>query len=170
MNRGIIAVALVGMLFVALACETRQPIAPLVRDGGALLAQVPADGNGSKQIISVDDRFTVDCGTEMISAHALGWLQIRTLDRADTRNVEVVAVNIVFTMTNSDGETFVWREVGSDHFTIDQDGFLLHALNGRAGAFGIIGRLVIDEDTDELEFVAGHRVGNAFANACAALT
>ncbi len=169
MNPRIFALAVVGTLFVASSCDNPQPLAPSVPHE-PLFAQAPADGNGSKQILALDFTFPVDCGAETITGHALGWIQIRTFGRPDTRNVEVLVVNLLFTMTNSAGATFVWREVGIDHFTIDKNGDLLHALNGRAGGFGIIGRLVINEDTGLLEFVAGNNVGNVFVNACAELT
>lgn len=171
MSPRISAVAVVGTLFITLACESPQPLAPSVSHEPlvARFAQAPADGNGSKQILALDFPFPVDCGAETITGHGLGWIQIRTFGRPDTRNVEVLVVNLVFTMTNSAGATFVWREVGIDHLTIDQNGDLLHALNGRAGGFGIIGRIVINED-GLIEFVAGNDVGNAFVNACAALT
>jgi hypothetical protein len=170
---GVPAVALVGTLLTALACDNPQPLAPSVSHEPliAQFAQAPADGNGSKQILALDFTFPVDCGAETITGHALGWIQIRTFGRPDTRNVEVLVVNLLFTMTNSAGATFVWREVGIDHFTIDQDGALLRAVIGRGGGeFGIIGRLVINQDTGLLEFVAGNDVGNAFVNACAELT
>jgi len=63
----------------------------------------------------------------------------------------------------------VWHEVGPDRFYIDQDGDLIHVTIGRAGDAGIIGRLVINTVTGEVEFVAG-KPGFADDLACAALS
>lgn len=166
---GIPAISVVCTLLIALACDNPQPLAPSAPHE-PLFARAPADGNGSKQVLVLDFTFPVECSAETITGHVVGWVQIRTFAAANTRNVEISALNLLFTMTNSAGATFVWREVGIDHFTIDENGDLLHALNGRAGGFGIIGRLVINDDTGLLEFVAGNNVGNAFLNACAELT
>jgi hypothetical protein len=99
-----------------------------------------------------------------------GWVQVRVSSQPNNRNVQLNTVQFVLTYTNAAGEAFVWREVGNDQFYIDENGDLIHVLTGRAGGFGVIGRLVINETTGEVTFVAGNQFGTADDRACAALT
>jgi hypothetical protein len=166
MGRHMPAVTVVATLILALACDKPQPLAPSVPHE-PLFAQAPAEGKGGKQVIAVDETFPVECETGTITGHVVGWIQIRTLQG---KVVGVNDINLLFTFTNAAGATSTWREVGADIFTIDEDGFLLHAFTGRIGEFGVIGRIVLNQDTGEFVFIAGKNVGNAFVNACDALT
>lgn len=168
------AFAVVGIALMVSACDNPQPVGPL-EPGERLLrpqsAAAPANADERIQKFPLDFTFPLDCGGETITAHVEGFVQTRAFDRADSRNVELMVINIHVTFSNAAGETFVWREVGIDHFTVDQDGNLLRAVLGRAGVeFGTIGRVVVNLDTGEVEFVAGRDVGLTEENACAALT
>ncbi len=136
-------------------------------------ARAPADGHGNKQVIPVDFQFPnpVTCeGGATLSLHIGGWVQVWVSSQPNNRNVQLNAVNLVFTYTNAAGDSFVWREVGNDQFHIAENGDLIHVLTGRVGGFGVIGRLVINEETGKVMFVAGNQFGTADERACAALT
>jgi len=157
-----------GLALLAACADRTNPTA--VYDG-PLFAQAPADGNGNKQVIPIDFQFPVTCeGGATLSLHFGGWVQMWVSSQPNNRNVQLNAVHLVFTYTNAAGESFVWREVGNDQFYIDENGDLIHVLTGRAGFFGVIGRLVINDATGEVKFVAGNQFGTADDRACNALT
>ena len=168
------AVATTGILLTASACDSPGPLAPVVRVTPAVAAQLPQDAlvaNERVQRFPLDFTFSVDCDGEAITAHVVGFFQVRTFEREGSRVLELRQLNILVTFTNAAGETFLWREVGPDLFRIDRDGNLVQAIAGRVGVqFGTIGRVVVDPETGELEFIAGRNVGLTEANACEALT
>lgn len=156
----------------ALGCTNSEPLAPLAASR-PVLQQAPADGNGTKVIIPVveflPNLITCKSGA-MLSVRVLGWIQFNELTAADR---EVRIFHLVFTFSNAAGQTFVWRNIDSDHFYIDKDGNLIDAIVGRHGVGdelhgGVIGRLVINVTTRTVEFVAGQNV-DAGDRACAAL-
>ncbi|HEY6222588.1 MAG TPA: hypothetical protein VIW26_02290 [Gemmatimonadales bacterium] len=162
----------VGALFAAAGCTTSAPVAPF-SSAGPRFSQVPADGNGNKQVIPIDaqfpDVFTCANGA-ILDLRVVGWVQIWVTSQPDNRNVTLDAVNVLFTFTNGAGAAFEWREVGNDQFYVDQNGDLIHVLTGRDGGDGVIGRLVINTVTGEVTFVAGDQNGTRNDRACAALT
>lgn len=159
-----------GLALLAACAEQTNPTAVYDRP---FFANAPAGGNGNKQVIAVDFQFPnpVTCeGGATLSLHIGGWVQVWVSSQPNNRNIQLNAVHLVFTYTNAAGESFVWREVGNDQFYIAENGDLLHVLTGRAGGFGVIGRLVVNDATGEVMFVAGNQFGTADERACAALT
>jgi hypothetical protein len=170
MSTRILTAALGGMLVVVLGCENPEPLAPSFTDK-PLLAQTPADGNGKKVVVEFDFSFDVNCGEEYITGHFGGWAQFGVFGAPKNRNVEVNIFHVVLTYTNSAGETWVTRDVGPDHVTIDQNGDLILAITGRAiTGSGYIGHVVVNLDTGETLLIAGKEGGNLNAAACEALT
>lgn len=160
------AVALVVMCLIASACETPAPLGP--SPNTPLFANAPADGNGNKQVFMVNIGPTnINCGTQTIVRNIQGWIQVRTFDQPDNRNVELDVFHQNFIFTNAAGDTFVWHDVGPDRYYVS-DGILFVAVVGRAG--GHIGRLVVNLATGEVEFEAGRDAGLPRDQACAALT
>jgi hypothetical protein len=141
-----------------------------------VFATTPADGNGNKTVIPFDDTFSVSCGAETIALNIKGWVQIRTFDQANNRNVELDVFHGVLTYTNSAGETFVWHDVGPDHYYLD-NGDLIVSISGTSTASGniqrdqiVIGHVRLNLTTGEVDFVAGNQPGNIDELACLALT
>jgi hypothetical protein len=110
----------------------------------------------------------INCGTQTIVRNITGWVQVRTFDQPENRNLELDVFHLAFTFTNSAGDEFVWHEVGPDRYYISE-GNLFVAIVGRVGGQNI-GRLVVNLATGELEFEAGKDVGFPAAQACAVLT
>jgi hypothetical protein len=138
---------------------------------------VPADGNGNKDVFDLDVTFPVTCSSgEVISLNLVGWAQYRVFGQPNNRNAELGIFHLVFTYTNAAGDTFVWNDVGPDHFYID-DGDLFVTITGRSTASGtidrdeiLVGHVVLNLTTDEVVFVAGRGLGNVDDLACGALT
>ena len=134
-----------------------------------LFERAPADGNGNKEIFTIDQQlpdFTTCEGGATLSLHLVGWIQ--------TRNVSQVPQGILpfhfdFIYSNAAGKTYVWHQVGSERFYFDGNGNLILSVAGRLGYDGNIGRLLVNITTGEVVVVRGK---NAFAEdlACAALT
>ena len=159
-------VALVAMCLIASACEMPAPLQP--SPNAPLFANAPADGSGNKQVFLVNIGPTnINCGTQTIVRNIQGWIQVRTFDQPDNRNVELDVFHQNFIFTNAAGDTFVWHDVGPDRYYVS-DGILFIAVVGRAG--GHIGRLIVNLATGEVEFEAGTDVGLPREQACAALT
>jgi hypothetical protein len=175
---------LVGTLVVLSACgdesfsaTTDQPIAISRGQPRAWRAETPADGNGNKLVIPIDVSFPVSCGTQTISFNLKAWVQLRTFNQPGNRNVELDVFHGVLTYTNSTGQTFVWHDVGPDHYYIDKNGDLILTVTGPSTASGnldrnqiVVGHVRMNLTTQEVEFVAGKQVGNIDELACAALT
>jgi hypothetical protein len=160
--------AIVATLFLVTGCENSEPASPST-DTPAL-AQVPATGNDNKLVFPVDEDLpTVECGGgKILDVHLEGWVQVRVFPQPSNRNVQLDIFHHVFTFTNSAGDTFVWNDVGPDHVYLD--GNFLVAVVGRSGGTGLIGRLVINLDTGEVEFSAGKEIQDIFTLACELLT
>ena len=160
-------IAVAGFLTVA-SCDNPGPLSPSTEEQA--LAKAPSDGNGNKLVFTVDDTFPVDCGDEELVATAVGWFQIRLFRGAGNRNIELDVFHLVETFTNSAGETFTFRDVGPDHYYLDDDGNLVVAISGRSTGSNVIGHVVINITTGEVTHVAGKEFGSAEALACEALT
>ena len=184
---------LVGTLVALSACgdesfsassDQTQPQAPAAPRRGipsshprAWRAETPADGNGNKLVIPIDVSFPVSCGTQTISFNLKAWVQLRTFDQPNNRNVELDVFHGVLTYTNTAGQTFVWHDVGPDHYYLDKNGDLILTVTGPSTASGnlernqtVVGHVRMNLTTQEVEFVAGKRVGNIDELACDALT
>ena len=157
------------------ACESqRDLIAPeqpsSVVNAEPAFARIPADGNGNKAVFSADEHLQVLCPSgDVLRTDVTGWFQVRTFDQPGNRNVELDVFHLLITYTTSAGETFSWRDVGPDHYYLD-DGELIVAATGRSTATGFIGHVLINLDTGIVEFVAGKEFGDIDALACARLT
>jgi hypothetical protein len=164
---------------VALLCSTAV-FAGCGADGGsaepsptsAAFAAAPATGNGHKVVIPIDeDEPNIDCGGgEILALHIEGWIQVRTFTEGRNRNVELDMFHLVLKYTNSAGKTFTFQDAGPDHTYIDKNGDLIVASSGRLNG-GLIGHIVTDETTGEVQRVAGKQfAGGSDALACEALT
>lgn len=151
-----------------LGCNSQAPVSP----SNETPAFAPADGNGNKSVFTVDFTTNVTCPGSgvVLSRHNEGWFQVRTFSGTGNRNVELDVFHIVLTFTNAAGETYVFRDVGPDHYYLNKDGDLIIAITGRSTGSGVIGHVVINLDTGETLLVAGNEFGSARALACEALT
>lgn len=156
-------------------CENLEVPATSVEDG-ARFAQAPATGNGNKLVFPFDLTLAVSCGDEPVSLRLIGWVQVHLFDEGNSPNVELDVFHGVLTFTNSAGASFVWRDVGPDRYFL-QDGELHLAISGRSTASGnldredtVIGHVVLNLTTGEVELVAGNAMGTIFAIACEALS
>jgi hypothetical protein len=157
--------ALVGTFFLVTACDNPEPVSPSIGDP----VFAPADGNGNKEVVQVDEDFTVNCdGGEILDANTSGWFQVRSFNPPN-RNLELAVFHAVISYTNSAGETFTFRDVGPDRLYMD-NGNLIIAITGRSTGSGVIGHFVFNISTGEVELVAGIEFGNVDDLACAALT
>jgi hypothetical protein len=161
--------AIVGTLFLAIGCQDPASVSPPADP--PIFAEAPATGNGNKLVFPVDEDLpSVECeGGDFLEEHQDGWVQIREF-KPGNRNVELDVFHLVTTFTNSAGETFVFRDVGPDHFYLEDGNLIVVASSGRLGGFGLFGRVVFNLTTGEVEFVAGKQFGGAEALACEALT
>ncbi|MBW3553145.1 MAG: hypothetical protein KY466_06535 [Gemmatimonadetes bacterium] len=162
---------LVGTIFIASGCADRDPLSPVSSDE-PLFAQTPADGNGNKEVIPIDffiPDWTICESGEPLDLKVNGWVQVRFFDQPDNRNIQLTAVQLVVTYSNSAGETFVWHEVGVDRVYFDQNGDLIVSSTGRIGPAGLIGHLILNLTTGAVER-AGKEFGSNNALACDALT
>jgi hypothetical protein len=106
---------------------------------------------------------------DVLRTDVTGWVQVRAFDRSGNRNVELDVFHLLITYTTSAGETFVFRDVGPDHYYLD-NGELIVAASGRSTGTGVIGHVVINLDTGVVEFTAGKAFGDIDELACATLT
>lgn len=162
----------VGALFVATACTSTEPLAPVFTTQPSFQL-APADGNGNKVVIPVDLQFPdyVTCGSgETLDMHLVGFVQVIEFTQPHSHYFLLHQLHLVFTYSNDVGKTFVWREIGWDHLYVAENGDIMDDVAGRNGFDGIIGRLVWNVDTGEITFEAGHHVGTSDSQACGALT
>ncbi len=156
------------VLMIATGCANSEPAAPLAADSPLFLV-APSDGNGNKEVFTLDEQFpaftTCPSGTTL-DLHIIGWIQTRNVDQAP---VGILPANFQFIYSNATGATYVWHQVGVERFYFDENNNLILAIAGRLGYDGNIGRLVVNPFTNEVISVTGKGV---FAEdlACAALT
>lgn len=157
----------VGTLFLVTGCQSAESVSP--SPDTPAFAKGPADGNGNKFVIPVDEQFPVDCNGAQLIGHLTGWFQGR-LFRQPNRNVELDVYHFLWTFTNSAGKTFRFHDVGPNRVHFDaRTGELVLELTGRVAGL-VIGHIRINLDTLETEFIAGKDVGELEDLACAALT
>ena len=166
--RRTLLISVTGVLLAVAGCDNPGPVSPATDE--LALATTPSDGNGNKVVIPIDETFPVDCGDEELLGSAVGWIQLRLFKGAGNRNLELDVFHTVLTYTNSAGETFTFRDVGPDHYYLDDDGNLIVAISGRSTGSNVIGHVVINLTTGEVTHVAGKEFGSAEALACEALT
>lgn len=141
------------------------------------VAGVPADGNGNKFVGYWEATWPVSCGGATITGSYEGWGQFRSFGPPKNRNVELGVFHLVFTYMNSDGERWVWRDVGPDRSYVDDNGDLIVTVTGRSTASGtpdrdeiVVGHVVLNATTGVVEFIAGRPLGAVDDLACSELT
>jgi hypothetical protein len=159
--------ALLGTLLVIGGCDN-SPVSPST--DRPVLAQSPADGNDNKTVLTFGFDVPVTCPNgQTLESTFEGWTQILLFQQASNPNVELNIFHAVRTFVNTAGETFVFRDVGPDHYYME-GGDLIVTVTGRATASGVIGHVVFNLNTGEAELVAGREFGDIEALACNALT
>ena len=106
----------VGTLFLVTGCQSAESVSP--SPDTPAFAKGPADGNGNKFVIPVDEQFPVDCNGAQLIGHLTGWFQGR-LFRQPNRNVELDVYHFLWTFTNSAGKTFRFHDVGPNRVHFD---------------------------------------------------
>jgi len=164
-----VSALLFGTVFLVSGCGDSPTTPPAEKP---FSAQVPANGNGNKQVITFDfdvpDPIACPNGEEL-SLHVEGWVEIRTF--SNSSRVELDVYHVAHTWSNSAGETFVDQEIGPDRFYIDRNtGHLILASTGKLSFAGIMGQIVTDLTTGEVLLVTGPGFPDHLALACAALT
>ncbi len=159
--------ALLVVLPLLSGCEGGGPVSP----SNELPAFAPA-GNDNKFVFPIHEELSDVCtGGAEVNVVIDGWVQGRFFQQANNKNVLLQVFHSTITFTNqATGETFVFRDVGPDHYSLDKDGNLVVAITGRSTGSGVIGHVVINIDTDEVLLVAGKEFGNVFTLGCEAVT
>ena len=169
-------VALVS-LFLVVSCDQR-PFEPIEDDAAATPIFSPKS-NANKFVWDFDDEWSEVCsGGQTIDATMVGWGQF--MSKKSVRTLEVDVFHLVFTFTYG-GDTFVYRDVGPDHwYCTDSDCFV--SVTGRSSASGTTDRDEINighavmrldgpfGDPVEVVFIAGRGLGTLTDMACDALT
>jgi hypothetical protein len=154
--------------FGLLSCDPSAPGSPASPSNDPSFA--PAD-NPNKLVFTFDETTNVTCsGGEVLSRNQKGWVQVLLFTGAGTKNVELDVFHQEITFTNTAGETFAFLDVGPDRYYLNKQGELVIAITGRSTGSGVIGHVVINLDTGEVELVAGKEFGTALRLACEALT
>ena len=155
MRQILIAGTLVLVFALLSACTDRTdptavPNSPLFAAAG-----VPADGNGNKTVLVLDLQISdfVTCeGGATLDVHFLGFVQERTVSHVPQ---SVFTANLRVIFSNAAGETFVWQAAALDRIYFAKNGDLMHEFIGHPGGTGVTGRIVFNETTQQVEFVAG---------------
>ena len=134
--------------------------------------KAPANGNGNKFVFEFVGGWSVDCDPGWLAVEYEGWGQFRFFGQPNNPNIEMGIFHLVFTYTNSTGETWVWRDVGIDRYYV-KNGELFVSIVGTSSASGsidrdkiVVGQVILNLDTQETVFVAGNEMGNMDALAC----
>jgi hypothetical protein len=164
-------------LFMAVSCD-QQLVEPPTDEAAASPLFAP-NSNANKFVWHGDDSWVLDCGGESLDVTMVGWGQF--MPKTGSRSDEVDVFHLVFTYTNGDGDTFVWRDVGPDHwYCSDSECFV--TVTGTSTASGttgrdeiVVGHVVMKLDGPfgnpiEVVFVAGRALGSVDDLACDALT
>lgn len=155
------------LLALAMGCGSDAPLSP---------ADVPPSfapaSTKNKSVFAFDQTDNVTCPGSgvVLSSNAKGWVQTMTFEQERNKNVVLQVFHQVLTFTNTTtGETFVFRDVGPDHYYLDDEGNLIITITGRSTGSGVIGHVVINLATEEVLLVAGKEFGTATALACEAI-
>lgn len=168
MTKQFLTTLVAGAICAGLGCTNSEPLSPFTVDR-PVFQQAPADGNGNKDIFTIDEQFpdfTTCAGGATLNLHLVGWIQARNVSQVPQA---ILPFHFDFIYSNTAGETYVWRQTGSQHFYFNENGDLMLSIAGRLGYDGNIGRLLVNITTGTVEVVRGKGV---FAEdlACAALT
>jgi hypothetical protein len=130
---------------------------------------VPANGNGNMAVDSFDEYWDLDCGAgKILNIHLTGWAQFKVFN-AENRQTELDVWHISLAYSNSSGETFVWKDRGPDHYYVDANGDVIMTVTGRSSYTGVVGHVVYNLSTGEIELVAGNDYGPIDDLACESL-
>ncbi len=135
----------------------------------------------TREVIDLDDpaaeafwseALTQECGFEVL-ADFEGTVTVHTFDRTTGRGktqIDKYWIRDSFTRVST-GETIILNDVGPDLWSVNADGELQLALTGRSlTGSGVIGRVVINQVTGEVEHMAGKPVGSLAEQVCPALS
>jgi hypothetical protein len=130
----------------------------LMASAPAALA-APADGNGNKEVDTFefsDIPIFCDDIDEIadLTLDVTGFIQFKEFDGKGTANLELTVFHVDAVFSNSDGETWTWRDRGPDRTYLDGDGNLIVTITGRSGANNI-GHVVFNITTGEVLLQAG---------------
>lgn len=175
----IVSLVLAGFVMLFYACHTESLDESMDINAGygdqSMFDKAPADGNGNAVVIEFDGQYPVECASETILAEYSGWARYRWFGPEKNRNIQLGVFHFVFTFTNSSGETWIWRDVGIDRLYM-RNGNLYVSVIGTSTASGtvnfdevVVGHVIINLTTNEVEFVAGRELGALEDLACNAL-
>lgn len=119
----------------------------------------PADGNGNKgvdQFEEFDIPIFCDDADEIpdLSLDVAGFIQFKEFDGEGNPNLDLALYHIDATFSNSDGESWTWRDRGPDRLYVDRNGDVIVTVTGRTG-LNNIGHVVINLETGEVLLQAG---------------
>jgi len=124
----------------------------------AFVLAAPNSGNGNKLVFDWDIPWVVDCGGPLLSAELTGWSQFKVFEQDHNRNISLEVFHLETVYTNEDGDIWVWRDRGPDHYymvTNESGEPEVHwTITGRSG-WNIIGHAVINLETGELVLSGG---------------
>lgn len=141
----------------------------------AVPAHAAPKGNENKTVVNLDDpeewtalseEISAECGFEVV-VDGSGWVQIMTFSdqRGRTQHTELNVYHSRI-VASANGQTIEILDIGPDHFFV-RDGVAYLALTGRSiTGSGVIGHVVVNLDTDEVEFEAGNVQGDWIDNLC----
>ena len=123
---------------------------------GIVLA-APKGGNNS-EVFEWGMWWPVDCGGAELLAELSGWSKFREFKGDHNRNISLEVFHLETVYTNDEGDTWVWRDRGPDHYYVVNNEFgepeVHWTITGRSG-WNNIGHVVINLDTGELILSAG---------------
>jgi hypothetical protein len=166
MKNFVVLFLVLGITALFSGCSENFTSAPDVNQVNQSLTKgLPADGNGNKEVVELADSWTTDCGLE---ADMTGWVQIKLFGSENNRNLEIDLWNVVVTYTNSEGEKFIWHDLGPDHYYMVGDELYV-SVTGRASGSGFIGHVVFNISQGEPVHISGKEFGDLDAYACSML-
>jgi len=138
-------------------------------------AHAAPKGNENKTVVYLDDpgewaalsdEISAECNFDVV-VDGSGWVQIMTFsDQRGRTQHEELNVYHSRIVASANGQTIEILDVGPDHFFV-RDGVAYLALTGRSiTGSGVIGHVVVNLDTDEVEFEAGNVQGDWTENLC----
>ena len=138
----------------------------------AFVAPGAIAGKPTTERLDIDETFpdeflTDACGVE-VTTRAQGHVIVRTFSGEGTGPAELRTINIAFTAT-ADGNTYVFRDVGTDLVRIEPDGTAILMIVGQI-PFNFTGVLKIDLETGEALLEPHHTLEERVDEACETLT
>jgi hypothetical protein len=137
----------------------------------AVVAPGAAAGTPTFERVNIDKTFldptlTAACGFD-VTMHEQGHFIVRTFSGNGPGPVEIFTVNIALTAT-ANGNTYRFRDVGTDHVQITPDGTQILMVVGQI-PFGWTGVLKINLTTGVVIHEPSHSLTGGLEQVCAAL-